>query len=216
MTDETLDEIRPRLIAAMLPHVAFDGWTAATVAAGARDAAIDTDVARLAFPGDAGEMVAAYTALADARMTAAVQAAGIDSMKVRARVTLCVRTRLEQAAAEREAVQRALAVLALPGNLALSAKTLWRTADAMWAAAGDTATDFNHYSKRLILGSVYSATLLYWLGDTSDGHCATWEFLDRRIAGIMRFEGVKARLLRATENLPDPARFLGRLRYPAV
>ena len=214
--DETLDELRPRLIAAMLPNVAFDGWTAATVAAGAKDAGIDPDIARLAFPGGAGEMVAAYTALADTRMAAAVEAAGIGTMKVRARIALCVRTRLEQAAGERETVRRALAVLALPGNLGLSTKTLWRTADSMWRAAGDTATDYNHYTKRLILGAVYSATLLYWLNDDSDGNADTWAFLDRRIDGIMQFEKVKARALSATANLPDPVRFLGRLRYPAV
>ena len=216
MADETLDELRPRLIAAMLPHVAFDGWTTATVRAGARDAGIDPDIAALAFPGGAGAMVVAYTALADERMAAAVAAAGIDTMKIRARITLCVRTRLEQATAEREAVRRALAVLALPGNLGLSAKTLWRTADSMWRAAGDTSTDYNHYTKRLTLGAVYSATLLYWLNDDSADQADSWAFLERRVDGIMQFEKLKARVTAATANLPDPVRFLGRLRYPSV
>ena len=216
MADETLDELRARLIAAMLPHVAFDGWTTATVRAGARDAGIDPDIAALAFPGGAGAMVVAYTALADERMAAAVAAAGIDTMKIRARITLCVRTRLEQATGEREAVRRALAVLALPGNLGLSAKTLWRTADSMWRAAGDTSTDYNHYTKRLTLGAVYSATLLYWLNDDSADQADSWAFLERRVDGIMQFEKLKARVTAATANLPDPVRFLGRLRYPSV
>ena len=216
MADETLDELSPRLIAAMLPHVAFDGWTTATVRAGARDAGIDPDIAALAFPGGAGAMVVAYTALADERMAAAVAAAGIDTMKIRARITLCVRTRLEQATAEREAVRRALAVLTLPGNLGLSAKTLWRTADSMWRAAGDTSTDYNHYTKRLTLGAVYSATLLYWLNDDSADQADSWAFLERRVDGIMQFEKLKARVTAATANLPDPVRFLGRLRYPSV
>ena len=216
MTDETLDELRPRLVAAMIPNVPFDGWSMATVRAAASAAGIDPDVAALAFPGGAPEMVAAYTALADARMTAAVKEAGIDTMKVRARITLCVRTRLEQADAERETVRRALAVLALPGNLATSARTLWATADAMWAAAGDTATDLNHYTKRLTLGAVYAATLLYWLDDSSDDGSATWSFLDRRVGGIMQFEKVKARLQSVGKGGPDVVRFLGRLRYPAV
>lgn len=212
MTDETLDELRPRLIAAMIPHVAFDGWTTASVAAGAADAGIDPDIAGLVFPGGPAEMVDAYTALADARMAAAL--AGLGNMKVRARVTAAVRTRLEQAEEEQETVRRALAVFAL--HPALSARTLWRTADAMWRACGDTATDFNHYSKRAILGGVYAATLLYWLEDDSEGHADTWAFLDRRIAGIMRFETVKAKVKDATANRPSLARFLGRLRYPAV
>lgn len=211
-TDETLDELAPRLVAAMVPHVAFDGWTAASVAAGAADAGIDPDVAALVFSGGAADMVDAYTALADARMTAAVAATG--NRKVRERVTHAVRTRLEHAAGEREAVRRALAILAL--HPALAARTLWRTADAMWHACGDTATDLNHYSKRAILASVYTATLLYWLDDDSDDHAATWDFLDRRIAGIMAFEKTKARLTGALADRPSLARFLGRLRYPAV
>ena len=212
MTDHTLAELRPLLIAAMLPHVAFDGWSAAALAAGAADADIDADVARIAFPGGAADMVDAYTALADARMADTLTAAGVLQLKVRERITLAIRTRLEQAAPDKEAVRRALAVLAL--HPALSARTLWRTADAIWRAAGDTATDFNHYTKRTLAGAVYGATLLVWLADSSDDHADTWAFLDRRIAGVMRFEKAKARL--TSQNRPSLVRFLGRLRYPAV
>jgi ubiquinone biosynthesis protein COQ9 len=213
--DEPLDELRPRLVRAMLPHVAFDGWTPRAVAAGALDAGIDPDIAAIAFESPAA-MVSAYIALADADMVAALDAANIGALKVRERITLALRTRLDQAAPHREAVRRALAVLALPANLPLAARTLWHTADAMWHAAGDTATDFNHYTKRMTLGAVYSACLLYWLDDESDGSTATHAFIDRRIDGVMRFEKLKGQLKRGSGNAPSLARFLGRLRYPAV
>ena len=213
--DIPLADLRPRLIAAMLPNVPFDGWTALARNAAADAEGIDRDIAAMALP-DAAVMVDAYTARADTAMVAAMMAAGVDAMKVRARITLALRTRLEQAGEDREAVRRALAVLVQPTNAGLATRTLWRTADAMWRAAGDTATDFNHYSKRAILGSVYSATLLYWLDDDSDGHAATWDFIDRRIEGIMAFEKTKAKVSGALAKLPSPARFLGRLRYPAV
>lgn len=202
--DETLDELRPRLVAAMVPHVAFDGWTEAALLAGAADAGIDPDLARVAFRGGAAEMAVAYTALADARMLAAL--GDLSTLKIRERIRRAVATRLEQADGERETVRRTLAVLTL--HPVLAAKTLWRTADTMWRAAGDTATDYNHYTKRTLLGAVYSATLLVWLDHPDD-----WQaFLDRRIDGVMRFEKVKARLTGIA--LPSPARFLGRLRYP--
>lgn len=212
MSDETLDELRPRLIAAMIPHVAFDGWSAVSVAAGAAGAGIDCDVAALVFPGGAIEMAVAYTDLANARLAAAL--AGAPSMKVRERITRAVRVRLEQAEGEREAVRRTIPILAL--HPAISARTTWTTADTIWRACGDTATDFNHYTKRATLGAVYAATLLYWLGDESEGRAETWAFLDRRIAGIMAFEQAKAKLTEATAKLPDLAQLLGRLRYPAV
>ncbi|OYU16408.1 MAG: RpsU-divergently transcribed [Alphaproteobacteria bacterium PA4] len=213
--DIPLAELRPRLVAAMLPNVPFDGWSAEARDLAADAEGIDRDIAALALP-DAATMVDAFTARADAMMAEAMAAAGAGTMKVRDRIRLALTTRFDQAAADREAVRRALAVLAQPQHAALAARTLWRTADAMWRAAGDTATDFNHYSKRTILGGVYSASLLYWLDDDSDDAAATRAFIDRRIDGIMRFEKTKAKLTGALARLPDPARFLGRLRYPAV
>ena len=213
--DIPLAELRPRLVAAMLPNVPFDGWSAAARDAAADAEGIDRDIAAMALP-DAAAMADAYTARADAMMVEAMVAAGVGDMKVRARIKLALRTRLEQASGDREAVRSALVVMLRPANAGMAATTLWRTADAMWRAAGDTATDFNHYSKRAILGAVYSVSLLYWLDDDSDGHAATWEFIDRRIDGIMAFEKAKARVTGVMDILPNPARFLGRLRYPAV
>lgn len=213
--DIPLAELRPRLVAAMLPAVPFDGWTAEARDAAATAEGIDLDIAAMALP-DAAAMTDAYTLRADALMLATMAAAGTDAMKVRERIRFAVKTRLEQAQGDREAVRRALVVMTLPANAAMGARTLWRTADTIWRAAGDTATDYNHYTKRTLLSAVYSATLLFWLDDDSEGRTETWAFLDRRIDGIMRFEKLKGRVLGNFSMLPDPARFLGRLRYPAV
>ena len=85
----------------------------------------------------------------------------------------------------------------------------------MWRLAGDTATDYNHYTTRAILGSVYAATLAVYVSDESEGFSDTAAFLDRRIEGIMRFEKAKARFTSGPDLMFSPARFLGRLRYPA-
>jgi ubiquinone biosynthesis protein COQ9 len=212
-SDIPLAELRPRLIEAMLVHVPFEGWSAAARTAAAEDAGIDADIAALALP-DAASMCDAYTARADQQMTDAMAALDVPGMKVRERIRTALTLRLEHARHDKEAVRRALAVMTLPSNAGLGFRTLWRTADAMWRAAGDTATDFNHYSKRVILGSVYSATLLYWLDDDSEDMADTRAFIDRRLEDVMRIEKGKAQLRGFTEWLPDPARFLGRLRYP--
>ena len=211
--DLPLAELRPRLVAAMLPDVPFDGWTALARDAAAYAQGGDRDIAAMALP-DSAAMVDAYIAHADTLMVAAM--GDVSGLKVRDRIRLALRSRLEAASADREAVRRALAVLAQPQHAGLAARSLWRTADTMWRAAGDTATDFNHYSKRAILGAVYSASLLYWLDDDSDDHEATWAFIDRRIDSIMKFEKTKASAKKAMAWVPNPARFLGRLRYPAV
>jgi ubiquinone biosynthesis protein COQ9 len=91
---------------------------------------------------------------------------------------------------------------------ALATRLLYRTVDAMWYAAGDTSTDYNFYSKRALLAGVYAATLLCWLNDNSDGFSATWAFLDRRIAEVLRAPKAMARANRILERLPDPFRLL--------
>ena len=212
----TLDELRPVLIEAMLPHVPFDGWSAKAAEAAGADLGLPAGRARIVFPGGAAEMVAAYLEFADARMRRALETRGLHNLKIRDRITVAVRTRLEQAESEREAVRRALGILGQPQNLPLGARTLWNTADAMWRAAGDTATDYNHYTKRLTLGGVYASTLLVWLDDHSEGFADTRAFLDRRIGDVMRFEKAKAQFLGSGDRIPSLSRFLGRLRYPAI
>lgn len=212
MTDDIpLAELAPRLVAAMLPHVPFDGWSEAALAAAARDTGIDPDIAALALP-DVATMLTVWTSNANAAMSEAM--AGAHNLKVRDRIRMALVTRLEQG--DREVTRRALNLLAQPQHAALSARLLWQAADAMWRAAGDTATDYNHYTKRMILSGVYSATLLHWTQDDSEDFAATRAFIDRRIDGVMRFEKAKAKLTGMAGKLPDPARFLGRLRYPAV
>ena len=213
MIDRTPEELRPELIAAMLPHVPFEGWSARARDAAAADLGLPAALARLSLPGPT-EMADAYIARADALMEAALAPLDLPAMKVRERIRLAVQTRLDQAEGEREAVRRAAAILSQPQNAGRAAKTLWRTVDSIWRAAGDTSTDYNFYTKRAILSVVYAATLLYWQNDESDDRAATRAFLDRRIAGIMAFEKTKAKLFGMGANWPDPVRLLGRLRYP--
>ena len=211
----TLDELRVALGRVLPGHAVFDGWTATALAAAAGELAVPPDRARLAFPGGAAEMIDAWILSADADMTASIEARR-DGMKVRERIRESIWARLRQAAPHREAVRRAVAILAMPQNAVLAARTLWRTADAIWHAAGDGAADFSHYTKRATVGAVYSATLLVWLNDESEGFAETAAFLDRRIEDVMRFEKAKQRWGRTAGRRPSPARFLGRLRYPAT
>jgi ubiquinone biosynthesis protein COQ9 len=213
--DMTLDELRPALIRAMLPHVSFDGWTSKALAAAAQDLNLTADHASLAFPNGAAQMVAVFIAQADADLEAALAQRGLHNTRIRDRITTAVRTRLELAAPDKEAIRRALAVHSLPMNAVTAAKSLAGTIDAMWRAAGDTSTDFNFYTKRATLAAVYSATLLVWLNDESPDHAETWAFLDRRIDNVMGIEKLKGRWRKQTANMPNLTRFLGRLRYGA-
>lgn len=214
--DMTLDELRDALARALPFHAAFDGWSDAALAAAAAELDVPVDRARLAFPGGAVDMIQGWIAAADAGMAAELNARGIGQMKMRDRIRTAIWTRFQQAASYREAVRRAVTILAMPQNAALAARVLWRTTDAIWQAAGDNAADFSHYTKRATVGAVYSATLLVWLNDESEGFADTAAFLDRRIGDVMRFERAKGQWRAGAERRPSLVRLLGRLRYPAI
>jgi len=169
--------------------------------------------ARLAFPKGQAAMVNAYIQEVDRALEAWATPERIAPMKIREKIRALVWHRLEIMGPAREAVRRGLAILAMPQNVPLGLRISWRTADLMWRIAGDTSTDFNHYTKRMTLGAVYGSTLLAWLDDHSDGLSDTADFLDRRIDDVMRFEKFKADWRGSSEHL-SLSRFLGRLRYP--
>lgn len=211
--DRTLDELRLALAPAIADAAVFDGWNETALVEAAALEGVNPDVARLAFPGGAMDMIDSWIASVDAGMRAAFADGSLDSMKIRERIRVLVQFRLDAMMGREEALRRAWAVQALPQNLARAARIAWRSADAMWRLAGDTAADYNHYTKRMLLAGIYSATLAVFLDDESEGKAATRAFLGRRIDGVMRFEKAKARMLGRDIGF-DPARFLGRLRYP--
>ncbi len=198
-----IEETRDQLIAAALAHVPFDGWTGRALRAGAADLGLEPALAANAFPGGPAELLDAFSAEIDRRMLAELEARDLKAMKHRQRIATALRTRLELLAPHREAVRRGLSFLALPRNAALGVKCLYRSVDAIWHGAGDTSTDYNFYTKRLLLAGVYSATLLFWLNDESEGRAETWAFLDRRLAEVIKLGGGLGRVLGGLLDLPD-------------
>ena len=212
---ESLDALRLALAPALADAAAFDGWSKAAVTTAAGAVGTDPDSAQYAFSGGAMAMIEAWVHSVDRAMAVALPAETLAQMKIRERIRVLVQFRLDAIVHQKEALRRAISVMAMPQNAARAVQLGWHSADTMWHLAGDTATDYNHYTKRLTLGSIYAATLAVYVDDTSADHEQTRAFLDRRIEGIMKFEKAKARLLKPRNEQFSPARLLGRLRYPA-
>jgi ubiquinone biosynthesis protein COQ9 len=191
--DDHMTNQRTALLDAALVLVPFDGWTETTFQGACRDAKIPEETAKSLFPRGAIDLAVAYHKRGDEIMLQKLAEAHPESMGIREKITAAVRFRLE-AADDKEIVRRGTTLFSLPLNAALGAQLIWGTADAIWTALGDTSNDINWYSKRASLSAVYGATVLYWLGDDSDGHQATWEFLDRRIENVMQVEKFKAQV----------------------
>lgn len=216
---DRLTEAQDRLLDALLPHVAFDGWTETALRAAVRETGMDRELARLAFPRGGIDMALAFHRRADRQLAEVLDRADLGSMRTRDRVAFCVRKRIELVAEHREAVRRGASLFALPQNAPEGMRALWETADLIWNRCGDTATDFNWYTKRAILASVISATKLYWLGDQSTDFVSTWAFLDRRLDDVMQFEKTKAAFEKnplARAVMWGPTRVLGMIRKPGT
>lgn len=207
-----LEQLRRRLALPLGENAVFDGWTAAAVDASADQLGIPREQARLAVPKPQAAMIDLYIQGVDRALEAHFTADRLAELKVRQKIRALVWQRLLIMAPAREGVRRALAILAMPHNVPLALRISWRTADLMWRLAGDSSTDFNHYTKRATLAAVYGSTLLAWIDDDSEGWSDTAAFLDRRIDDVMQFEKWKAQW-RGQERF-SVTRFLGRLRYP--
>lgn len=211
----SLDELRRALAPAIADAAAFDGWSEAAVRDAAARLGVDGDAAAYAFADGPMAMIEAWIDTIDQAMARELPAEALAAMKIRERIRALVLFRIEAAAPRKEALRRAQAIMAMPQNAARTLALGWRSADQMWRLAGDTSTDYNHYTKRLTLGTLYASTMAVFVGDDSEDQAETRAFLDRRIDGVMKFEKAKARLMKPRELLFSPARFLGRLRYPA-
>lgn len=209
-------EIKQQLLDAAVAHVPFDGWSEVTFQAAVRDAGVDSVMARAVCPRGAVELAIAYHHRGDALMLERLESVDLSEMRFRDRIAAAVRYRLD-AVEDKEAVRRGSTLFALPTHGADGAKLIWGTADAIWTALGDTSEDVNWYTKRATLGTVYSATVLYWLGDNDPNHASTWEFLDRRIDNVMQIEKLKAQVTDSptlSKLMAGPNWLLGQIKAP--
>jgi ubiquinone biosynthesis protein COQ9 len=209
-----LERLRRSLALAVGENAVFDGWTRKAVDSAAGQLGIDPVQAQLAMPKNQAGLIDLYIQEVDRALEASFTPKRLQGMRIREKIRSLIWNRLEIMGPAREAIRRAIAILAMPQNVPLALTIGWRTADRMWRIAGDTSTDFNHYTKRMTLGAVYASTLLVWLDDESEGWIETAAFLERRIDDVMKIEKFKAEWRGSSDQRLSLSRFLGRLRYP--
>ena len=212
-----VDPMKVKLLDAILPHVAFDGWAGSAFDSAVAEVGIDPAHAKTLCPRGAVDLAVLYHERGDAAMVSAIKAANLSDMRFRDKVANAVRVRLD-VVNDKEIVRRGTVLFALPHLAPLGAKLIWGTADAIWTALGDSSEDVNWYTKRATLSAVYGSVVLYWLGDQSENSSDTDAFIDRRIENVMQFEKIKAgvRDNRFLAPLTTPlGRVLGMIKAPS-
>lgn len=195
-----------RLINCTLKHVPFDGWSMVALENGANDADISKEDAMRAFDFEPNKLVEGYSNMLDDHMLKDLEEYDFANMRVRDRIHTCVMVRLKLLAKHKDAAIKTAVLLSIPANAALGCKLINQTVDKMWRASGDTATDFNYYSKRALLSGVYTSTLLYWFNDVSEDFQETSQFLERRIENVMSIPKVKGSIMSTLEMFSLPFR----------
>lgn len=204
---------RAQILDAALGHIPFDGWTKKTLISAVKDTNLPTGAEELYFPGGALELLAFWAESADQRALKKIGSRGFDNLRIREKVTESVWIRLGEMAGQEQAARRAISRLAMPDAIGQGPQQIWKTADMIWRAIGDTSTDGNYYSKRTILSGVIGASIMAWLSDDTDDKSKARAFLEARIENVMQFETAKYKFREQRDKWPDPAGMLGRLRY---
>ncbi|MFT5061328.1 MAG: ubiquinone biosynthesis protein COQ9 [Sulfitobacter sp.] len=215
---QSTHQIKASLLNAIVPHVAFDGWSQSAYQAAVSEAGVEMALANAICPRGATDLALAFHKRGDAAMIARLHAEDLGALRFRDRIAAGVRFRLEAVEMDKEAVRRGTSLFALPHLAGDGAKAIWGTADAIWTALGDASEDFNWYSKRATLSGVYGSTVLFWLGDDSEDHAATWAFLDRRVDDVMQIEKVKKQVNESpalSKLMTGPNWLLGKIKAPA-
>lgn len=207
------DHIRDAILKAALKIAPFEGWTDLTLKRAVRDAGYPDGSGELYFEDGIADLLNHWSDALNAQTAQDIVQLDLDSLKIRERVTQGVLLRLQAIGQHEEAARRASSRLILPDLTSTGIRQIWKAADTIWRAIGDTSTDANYYSKRVILSSVIGSTLPVWLSDQSDDKAAAHAFLHARIENVMEFEKLKWRVKSLTKNMPEPAEILGQLRY---
>ncbi len=210
MALQKIIEDRDRLLSAMLTHVMFDGWSEKALAAGLEELDGEVSDAQLLFPGGLKEVAKHFGDYMDRQMLAELAELELEKMPVREKIATGIQIRLQLLAPHRESLRRLLTFLALPGNHFTGLQITSQTVDTIWHAIGDTSTDFNYYTKRGLLAGVYGSTILYWLADNSEDFADTRDFLDRRIADVLKIPKIQNKIERRLKQVVAPLRRLQR------
>lgn len=216
--NDHLSKAKELLLAAAVPHVPFDGWSPVLFKTAVSDSGVDAALAHVACPHGALDLAVEFHKQGDRKMVSRMQSENLNTLRYRDRIMAGVRFRLEAVQQNKEIVQRGVTLFALPMHLAQGSALIWETSDLIWKTLGDTSEDVNWYTKRATLSAVYSATVLYWLGDQSENHSDTWAFLDRRIDNVMGIEKLRSQFRKTplySVFMKGPGQFLSRITAPA-
>jgi ubiquinone biosynthesis protein COQ9 len=169
----------------------FEGWSNKALELAFIKAEIDVKFLPFIFENGCVDIADFFIRTIDEEMQKDVAGTDFGPMKIRDKIKNLVKIRLKINRQYKPQLQKLIQFYSHPKNIVLAFKNSYKTADLMWKIAGDNATDFNFYSKRIILTKIYIRVLLSFIKDESDNYQKTLDLLDREIEKVMQFAAFK-------------------------
>ena len=185
---------KKKILNLILAKVCDTGWSKESIQVAAEQSKFSFDEVMTAFDNDIGEIVKFFNRCVDEEMVSGLRRGVKKKHSIRGQIKKAILLRLRILSRNKKAFKNTMAYLSFPQNLTLSLDLLYSTADSIWRSIGDKSTDFNFYTKRILLSGIYLPTLLFWIEDRSDGFRDTSAFIDRRIENIMHIQKLRGAL----------------------
>ncbi len=192
--NQSREDIKNLILTQAIKLSQFEGWTESMLAHAAQNSGFSTLTGARIFPEGVAELVEYFSKAADHNMLENIDLDMLSTLRIRDKIAYLVMLRLRFMADKRESLRRAIGFSSLPQNALRGMRSVYKTVDDIWYAAGDNATDFNYYSKRFLLAQVYVSSSLVFLDDASENFTQTEEFLRRRIDNVMNINKIKAKM----------------------
>lgn len=187
-------KLRDAWLKALLPKVETAGWTSRTARIAAQEAGLTPGERALAAPNGITDLIDHFFIGSTEDMRAALSKQDLSRLRTHERVSAGLVAWLDGLSAHKPVVRKAAGRGLAPWGTGAAVKRVWAIADAIWDAAGDTATDYNRQTKRALLSAVIPSIVLYWL-DHEDPE-ALKDFIDRRLNTAMRVGQTGGKILK--------------------
>ena len=162
-----INQIRNQILQDAKPSIVKYGWTDDLFIKISKTSKYKTEDIKALFPKGNKPLIEMYLKEINNKMNIDSKKLNLIRFKVHERIRELIILRLKIMQKEKILITKTFYYLLMPQNYKLASRNLYKTLDQIWFLAGDNSTDFNFYTKRAILGSVYSATIIHFINNNN-------------------------------------------------
>jgi len=196
-----LKKIRNQLLQDAKPHVIKYGWNENLFVNMVNDSNFTLEEMNVLFPTGYTTLIEMYLKEINSKMTVESQKINLIRLRIHERIREIFILRLKIMSKEKKLISKTFFYLLLPQNYKLALKNLYKTVDQMWFLARDNSTNFNYYSKRAILASIYTSVMIHFVNN--DNMDKTIILLNKQLNRVSNIPKIKSRINEITKIIPQ-------------